>query len=110
MFPRSQDPSEDNFLGLIEGAFCTRLNRPGERFGMTYIWLLEQLLVISTQRRSQSGWDVLLRHSVDLLYDFGLHDVPLTLQYRSQRYRRCTNTLSRCLQAMRRHYGEFLSL
>ncbi|KAG8924044.1 hypothetical protein FRC01_012003 [Tulasnella sp. 417] len=87
----SQNSSRDTVLELIEKAFEKKPTQLRNGDGMTYVWLLEQMLSISIER----GY---------LLRSFGEVDPSRMPDLLGEREKRCMKVLPRCLQAMRNQY------
>ncbi|KIO21807.1 hypothetical protein M407DRAFT_28620 [Tulasnella calospora MUT 4182] len=97
-------------LGLIKEAFTTKNNQSPRRPDKSYVWLLEQALLISTSNQHERGWEFVAGVSVDLLLLFDNPESPMpdsvgTGDSQKDNRLRCANILSQCLQDMRDHLG-----
>lgn len=104
------DNSRDNVLELIKMAFEKKPAQLRDADGITYVWLLEQMLSVSVETDCERGWEFVLKHSIDLLSSFGGGHSPRVPDLLGERERRCMKILPQCLQAMRDQYTSPVNL
>lgn len=99
----------DDLLERIDRAFQTYGHALPRRYERIHVWLLEQALLISTQNRDQSGWEVVARTSIDMLclFDMIEETTPglISPQNNQDSRNRCTKTLTQCLKAVVTYLG-----